>query len=367
MLAEAHPRAHERLSALNMFDTPNEASFNTLAQLAADLCDTPIAVISLLDGDRQWILAEVGLGSRETPIDELICDHALLGDRLTVIPDTLADWRSRDKAICRSGTGVRFYASALLQEVSGLPIGTLCVLDTKPRDLTPRQRRGLVGLADQVIATFKLKRELETAQQLRAEVDHRLKNSLSLVASLLGQQARLTGSAVARQSLVMARDRVQAIAVVHDQLYRSPAPGTVDLGSFLGQLCGSISAQARPDQVITADAPAEQVPTNLTMNLGIVVNELVTNALRHAFPDNRGGSIVVSAEVRGQQIHVRVTDNGKGLDADFDPHASTGLGMRLAFALPRQLGGGTTWRSRPGETVFEFELPLNQTASVSGK
>ena len=122
----------ERVAALESYailDTPAEADFDDIALLAAQALDAPIAVINLIASDRQWFKAQVGLGVREMPLDVSICAQALLQDDFMVVPDTRQDPRFIDNPLVTADNGLRFYAGALLRAPSGVPIGTLCVLD----------------------------------------------------------------------------------------------------------------------------------------------------------------------------------------------------------------------------------------------
>lgn len=158
-------RESDRLAALdryNILDTPAEAEFDDLVQLAAEAFDAPIAVVNLVAEGRQWFKAEIGIGARELPLDVSICAHAILQEDTMVIPDTWEDDRFVHNPLVTAEDGLRFYAGALLKSPEGLPIGTVCVLDRKPRPegITPFQRRTLEVLARQVMTQLELRRAL---------------------------------------------------------------------------------------------------------------------------------------------------------------------------------------------------------------
>jgi PAS domain S-box-containing protein len=169
-----------RLQALRqsgILDTPREEAFDDLTRLAALICDAPIAVINFIEDTRQWFKAEVGLGVRETPLDVSICARTFLRPGLAVIPDVADDPRFSTNPLVAGPMNLRFYAGARLDTPEGLPLGTLCVLDTKPRPggLTLQQAEALTALARQVMHQFALarqKRELaSTERRLRAVTD----------------------------------------------------------------------------------------------------------------------------------------------------------------------------------------------------
>lgn len=149
-----------RLGALhryNILDTPTESEFDDFAQLAAHLCQAPIAVINFIDDHRQWFKSEIGLGVRETPLDVSICRHAILQPGLFVVPDTTLDPRFQNNPLVTGEPHLRFYAGALLESSEGLPLGTLCVLDHQPRRLGEAQGRALLLLARQVMTVLELR------------------------------------------------------------------------------------------------------------------------------------------------------------------------------------------------------------------
>jgi len=163
MTEEKRDREQLRLQALaayDILDTPRESAFDEIAQLAADICGTPIAVVNLVGADRQFFKAEVGLGVRETPLETSFCAHAILEEDYLEIPDASRDPRFEGNPLVTGEANLRFYAGALLKDDAGMPIGTLCVLDTRPKELTELQRRTLRVLARQVMGQIDLRREL---------------------------------------------------------------------------------------------------------------------------------------------------------------------------------------------------------------
>jgi PAS domain S-box-containing protein len=186
-MTTAHPLCSwpetTRLAALDRYgilDTPTEAAFDAIVRLLADLFDAPIAAVNLIAGDRQWFKAEIGLGVRQMPLDDSICKFALLEDNLMVVPDTTCDSRFACNPLVTGQPGLRFYAGALLRTPEGIPLGTLCILDLRPRPdgITVQQRLALRTLGDQVMALMELRRaehERHTAEQAlrrtRAELD----------------------------------------------------------------------------------------------------------------------------------------------------------------------------------------------------
>ena len=136
------------LAALNVLDSPPEEEFDALARCASLICGVPIALVSLIDASRQWFKANVGLPEFEqTPRESAFCAHAVLSDELLEVPDALLDPRFSDNPLVTEEPRIRFYASAPVNLRSGHRVGTLCVADRQPRELTEAQREGLNGLA----------------------------------------------------------------------------------------------------------------------------------------------------------------------------------------------------------------------------
>ena len=154
-----HERA--RLAALHRYrilDTLPERDFDALAALAAQVCGTPMALISLIDATRQWCKAKVGITASETARDDAFCGHAIAQSDLLVVPDARLDARFVDKPWVTGPPHIRFYAGAPLVTPEGEAIGTLCVLDRVPRQLTPEQGEALRVLSGQVMAHLESRR-----------------------------------------------------------------------------------------------------------------------------------------------------------------------------------------------------------------
>lgn len=165
-------RRLESLRMLNILDTLPEKDFDDIILIASQICETPIALISLVDNERQWFKAKIGLNDNETPRDIAFCSHAILQDDLFIVPDATKDERFSENPFVTKDPNVRFYAGAPLISPNGFPIGTVCVIDSKPRTLTSKQRNALSALSNQVSRLLQLKSELikSDAIQRRLEI-----------------------------------------------------------------------------------------------------------------------------------------------------------------------------------------------------
>jgi len=155
------PADQRRIDALREYailDTIPEEGFDDISRLTSFICGTPIATITLLDLDRQWFKARIGLDKNETPISESICATAIQQKELFLVHDTHEDARFADYACVTGAPHIRFYAGAPLITPEGVAVGTLCAIDRQPRNLTPEQKDALSALARQVMMMLELRR-----------------------------------------------------------------------------------------------------------------------------------------------------------------------------------------------------------------
>jgi two-component system, cell cycle sensor histidine kinase and response regulator CckA len=155
----------------DVLDTVPEEVFDDLTELAARICEAPIALISLIDEDRQWFKAKVGVTLNETSRDISFCAHAIKHHDLFIIPDATQDERFANNPLVISDPKIRFYAGAPLITPDGYALGTLCVIDKVPRDLRPEQKQALRVLARHVMMQLELRRHAKELNEAREAKD----------------------------------------------------------------------------------------------------------------------------------------------------------------------------------------------------
>jgi two-component sensor histidine kinase len=219
---------------------------------------------------------------------------------------------------------------------------------------------GLLGIAvERQHADADLKEALDHQAMLTREMSHRVKNSLASVVGLLRVQGRNAESEDVRNALKDAASRITTIAQVHDHLWRSTRIGFVDIADFAGELCRKLQ-ETVPHQVSCTFGHL-MISADKAIPLGLLINEVVTNSAKHAYPD-RSGEIQVSGERRDAELHVEVSDQGIGLPKDFDidqPRAS--LGFKVIKSLLAQLEGRIDVSSNmPKGVTIQLDVPLDE-------
>ncbi len=187
----------------DVLDTVPEEVFDDLTDLAADICEAPIALISLVDEDRQWFKSKVGVSLRETARDISFCAHAIMNQGILIVPDATKDPRFKNNPMVLGPHRIRFYAGAPLITPDGYALGTLCVLDRKPRQLRPEQKQALLVLAHHVVSQLELRRharELVAARVDQTKQRAELARAKAEIARLRNQLARFRRQPAAAKS-----------------------------------------------------------------------------------------------------------------------------------------------------------------------
>lgn len=207
-----------------------------------------------------------------------------------------------------------------------------------------------------------LQEALAHQEFLTKEISHRVKNSLSIVAGLLSMQSRASGDPGLRQALADAQTRVQTIAKVHDRMWRKDEVDAVNLAEFLGELCTDLQSSKPSFNLICEIAPVS-LATDQAVSIGLLINELITNAVKYAYPGGSGEVRLILAPTERDELRLEVSDRGIGLPANWGSAPSDGLGTKLISSLSRQLGGQVEWQDANPGTRFVLSF-RPQTAEL---
>jgi two-component sensor histidine kinase len=221
-------------------------------------------------------------------------------------------------------------------------------------------------VAERAVLTGKLSEAVQQKELLLKEVNHRVKNSLQLVASLLNLQRNQIPDQQTRGHFEEAARRINTVAQVHQRLYRDDRPDRVALHHFLEELCHDLN-RVFPERNITIVCNASEcfLSTDRVIPVALILNELIANAFKYSFPGDAGGTIKVSCRPTPDAVELSVTDDGAGLPDGFDPNAQAGLGMKIVSALTRQLRAKLEVTNLPIGKAFTFSIPADE--SVAGE
>jgi len=199
--------------------------------------------------------------------------------------------------------------------------------------------------------------ELET---LLREVNHRIKNSLQIASSLLSMQAATPGSKDSSEALLMAAGRIDSMALLYNHLHLSPDLRNVDLGSYVGELLDAVAASSIGPRPIAIERSLEPIlaTAKVASSLGIIINELVTNAFKYAFPWGEEGRISLRLSRCAAGLRIEVADDGRGFPPGFEQERDGGFGLTIASELARELGGRLSIGSPGGKgSLLSLEVP----------
>jgi two-component sensor histidine kinase len=262
--------------------------------------------------------------------------------------------------------GVKRAMNVILQG-DGKPFGVLEVDSRSDDDFVEHDLAFLQGAANilgMAIERERYERSLKAAvdrhEVLLKEINHRVKNSLALVSSMLRLQAREDDDPSVAERLAEASARVSAVARAHERLYQGEDVRTLDLGVYVEQVCSDLD-EAVSQLAIQIDADSGIiVATDRAISSALIVAELITNAAKYAYDGAENGKVWVRiARVDGDRVQLRVRDEGAGLPPDFDFQKGTSLGMRIMTAFAQQLGGEVTMNRLSPGTEFVVTIPLD--------
>ena len=402
----------QRLSELYRYcvlDTPSESAFDDLAKLAAFICTTPISFVSLVDTDRMWFKAKVGLSVDEVPRTDGFGFSAVLGEEFRMISDAQADETLSSHPLFASDPKIRFYAGVPLVTPRGFRIGTLCVADTRPRTLTAEQSAALATLARTVVTQLELRLLLKSQMELQSCTDDVVADRTAQLSaaneSLLGEtwertQGEKTLHELSGQLLNAQDDERRRIARdLHDTTGQTLAALAMTLAQMqpemslknaarFGECVGLVSAASaeirslsyllhpplmdliglgaairefvsefgkRAGTHITVDVAKDlgRLEGNREIVIFRIIQEGLANVHRHS------GSATANIKLRysGQNVILEITDQGRGLQLDSEGKAKYGVGIKSMQERLRPFRGTLEVTSSARGTKLTAILP----------
>jgi signal transduction histidine kinase len=389
---------YARIAALydtQVLDTQPEDDFDDIAQLASQICETPIGLVCLIDSDRLWFKAQVGVDFGQTTRDASFCAYAVRSHELLEVTDAADDPRFVDNPLVLSEPHLRFYAGAPVILDGTLPVGTVCVFDTEPRQLTPEQRRALRSLARHASVQLELRRYArhagEIADRLRqldrmkdsflANVSHELRTPLSSIRGYLeilldddfdAETSHRFLSVMQRNSdrlLKLIDDLITVARLSDDGMQLDLAE--VDLTELTHQVTSACRPLADQKRVKLRDCTESPAPARGdAKRLALALNHLVVNAIKFTGP---GGEISVDTSV-ADEPELIITDTGVGIVPDDLPHVfdrfyrsaaadsmaaqGPGVGLAIVRSIIEAHHGTIRVQSEPGVgTTVRLTLP----------
>ncbi|MDD5757997.1 MAG: PAS domain S-box protein [Desulfobulbaceae bacterium] len=206
-----------------------------------------------------------------------------------------------------------------------------------------------------------LRQAVREKEVMLKEIHHRVKNNMQVVYSLLSLQARNIDDSIIRTMFEESKNRISSMSLIHEKLYLSPDLSLIDFKEYIDRLVAEIaSTYNRPDIVFTVDMPPLQFDINISIPCGLIINELVSNCLKHAFPNGKKGTITIRMSENSEgELSLSVSDDGIGFPAEIDYANTTSLGMQLIVVLAGQLNGTVKLDSEEG-TTFTITFPTGQ-------
>jgi two-component system, sensor histidine kinase len=397
----------------DVLDTAAEKIFDDLTQLASDICETPISLISLIDPKRQWFKSKHGIDVEETDRDIAFCSHAILQENIFEIQNTLLDKRFHDNPLVTSFPNIRFYAGTPLITPRGHTIGTLCVISNKPKKLTQRQQNALTILGKEVIAQLELrlynkkltlalkdqqahnkklaalKEKADTANhsksQFLANMTHELRTPLHGILNLaelgLAEKSRTEKDDTLKSILSSANILSNIINDILD--FSKIEAGKLDienidfnLHAVINDLIKPLKQQAYSKGIKFNVTIEQKIAANLKgdpIRVGQILNNLCSNAIK--FTDHGHVSLKVSVQASSsntQEILFEVVDSGVGISESAQANlfkefhqadastsrkfGGTGLGLSICSRLSDLMNGRINFTSKEGEgSVFSYQ------------
>ena len=268
-------------------------------------------------------------------------------------PDALRAMNERGSLFGLRKDGTEFPAEA---SISKFEVGGEKVLTVRLRDITERKRN-----------EEQIRNSLEEKEILLKEIHHRVKNNLQVVSSLLSLQSGYPRVESVRELFLESQNRVKSMALIHEKLYQSADFSNIDFADYIESLARNLfhSYAANPEQIrLTIEVDVE-LDIDHAIPCGLIVNELLSNSLKHAFPEDRAGTVLLRFHQQDHQFVLLFADDGIGLPADMDFRNTESLGLQLVTTLTSQIGG--TIEHLPADVGTTFQISFDTPQRLKAK
>jgi len=392
-----HKRESKRIESLKSYlvlDTESEEEIDNLTQLASEICETPISLVSLIDDDRQWFKSKIGLELNETSRDFSFCAHAINEtDELFIIEDARKDKRFFDNPLVTNAPYVIFYAGVVLKSDDNLPLGTLCVIDNSPRKLSDKQIRSLKTISKQIMNLLNYKKSMRKQEELRIQLvqknrelerfasiaAHDLKSPLAnimsaanlfseIYASQIDTQGNLLIDSIEKsgQRLKMLVDGLLEFTKIDDlSIVTKSKVNLIKLTKDLTKLIGN-----KDNIKISLNTKLTTIKTYPILLDQILIN-LFSNSLKYS--NKKIAEIELCVSENSSHYLFIVKDNGPGIDKkdqgaifnlfqiasaeDQFGNKGNGIGLATVKKIIEKLGGEIYVKSEKGQgTEFHFSI-----------
>jgi len=323
----------ERLSALkeyHILDTDPEKDFDEIVALASSICETPISTITLIDESRQWHKARVGLKDQEGNRDYAFCAHAIHYDDIMIVPDAKSDSRFFDNPFVVSDPNIRFYAGMPLINPEGFKLGTLCVIDRIPKNLSESQLLSLRVLGKQVMKQMELRRKVGELQRLN-DINHKL-------LSVISHDLRSPFSSL--YALLELIEQYDLPPEEFKNMIPSVKKGFNAANGLLTNLLEWATSQFEQNEIVNKPFSLKQLADQVMENNAVIfqqkqnavinmieptcmargdenmIKAVFRNLIVNANKFTQGGSITLSAKDEGEMVEVKIEDTGVGIGTD---------------------------------------------------
>jgi signal transduction histidine kinase len=390
----------ERLKILDQYkilDTLPEEDYDAIAKIASGICNTPIALISLVDKERQWFKSNIGLEARQTPRELAFCSHSILHpDELFVVNDAREDERFFDNPLTTENPNVIFYAGAPLNTSEGQAIGTLCVIDNQPRQLSAHQKDALKLLAKQVVSLLELRKKNEELKKVNNKVTrlneqlndfayrltHDLKSPISGVNFLLDvlkeDHINLFKHTEAENHIKLISNRMIYMSTLIDEILEYTKVNTenivydeFNLKTLLESIINNIDFENK------IFLQSDSLDINIrSSKIGFVqiFQNLISNSRK--FSDEDIVNLEVDFSKDDTHYYITYKDNGPGIEEKYwkkvfnmfetlenTNNENTGIGLATVKAIVKRLGGIIYTKEREDDkkgASFHFSLSINE-------